>query len=477
MKNARVFNVLSLIFNLVIVGAVTYVTVAILLPQIMNEIIYFTVISNLLVALAALICIPCNIVGIAKRTPLPKAAYAFKLFTTACVTVTLTVAAGLLPLTTGMSIAELFGNFSFESEYFFLHLVVPALSILSFVIFDHTYKAKWTMCFLAMIPVALYGAFYLTNYYMKFVGVGDPAIYDWYGLTKLGGDVVAFAMFGGILVGAFVIALVLYLLNRLISKGLFKSEPAAAEKAAPVEEEKAEEEPAPAPVAEEPAPAEDEEPAKEDEVLEEPQQESESEEPEEPVEEEKKPAKAIYVRRAEPAAPSKKPEEQKQEAAPAKKPVPAKPAPAPVKPAPVPVKEEKKAAPAPVKKPAEKPVEEKPAPAKKPAEKQAAKAEPAKKAAPAKKPAEKPAAPAKEEAPAQQTKVYHLTKRKEDGMWAITFVGGQKAVKLFKTKKEAEAALKVLTENQGATALIRNSKGAKAGKFASSIKAPEDEKK
>lgn len=72
------------------------------------------------------------------------------------------------------------------------------------------------------------------------------------------------------------------------------------------------------------------------------------------------------------------------------------------------------------------------------------------------------------------TKVYHLTKRKEDGMWAITFVGGQKAVKLFKTKKEAEAALAILTENQGATALIKNSKGAKAGKFASSIKSEKD---
>ena len=91
----------------------------------------------------------------------------------------------------------------------------------------------------------------------------------------------------------------------------------------------------------------------------------------------------------------------------------------------------------------------------------------AKKAAPAKKPA-----PIKKPAPKKEdpTKVYHLTKRKEDGMWAITFVGGQKAVKLFKTKKEAEDYLATLADNQGASALIKNSKGAKAGKFASSIK-------
>ena len=97
----------------------------------------------------------------------------------------------------------------------------------------------------------------------------------------------------------------------------------------------------------------------------------------------------------------------------------------------------------------------------------------------------KPAAPKKvEKKPAkvekkasEPTKVYHLTKRKEDDMWAITFVGGSKPVKLFKTKKEAEEYLEVLTKNQGASALIRNSKGAKAGKFASSIKTEKKGKK
>ena len=95
----------------------------------------------------------------------------------------------------------------------------------------------------------------------------------------------------------------------------------------------------------------------------------------------------------------------------------------------------------------------------------------AKKPAP-KKAEKKPAAAPKkaEKKPAEPTKVYHLTKRKEDNMWAITFVGGSKTVKLFKTKKEAEEYLAVLTKNQGASALIRNSKGSKAGKFASSIK-------
>ncbi len=77
----------------------------------------------------------------------------------------------------------------------------------------------------------------------------------------------------------------------------------------------------------------------------------------------------------------------------------------------------------------------------------------------------------KEEPKKTATKVYHLSKRKEDGMWAITFVGGSKAVKLFKTKAEAEAYLETLAENQNASTLVHNSKGKNAGKIAKGTKA------
>ena len=74
----------------------------------------------------------------------------------------------------------------------------------------------------------------------------------------------------------------------------------------------------------------------------------------------------------------------------------------------------------------------------------------------------------KKAAPAKSvTKVYHVSKRAEDGKWALKFAGGQKVIKLFDTKVEAEAAAKKMGENQDATVLIHNSKGAKAGKIAS----------
>jgi len=108
------------------------------------------------------------------------------------------------------------------------------------------------------------------------------------------------------------------------------------------------------------------------------------------------------------------------------------------------------------------PVKKKPA-AKKPAVKaKPAKKAPAKKPAPAK--AKKPA-PKKAAAPANNTRVYHVSKRAEDGKWAVKFAGGEKAIKLFATKAEAEAYTKKMAENQGGVMLTHASKGKKKGKI------------
>ena len=102
-------------------------------------------------------------------------------------------------------------------------------------------------------------------------------------------------------------------------------------------------------------------------------------------------------------------------------------------------------------------------------EKPAKKASPAKKA-PAKKPAKKvePAkkAPAKK-APAKKEvnyRTYHLVKR-SDGMWEVKFAGGQKAIKLFKTQKEALVYSEKMAENQGGSVLVHNSKGSNKGRI------------
>ena len=426
MKKTRLINIFSLIFNLLLLAAVI-IPIVILFSSgmaVLDIFLPYQVAAATFIGLAAFICLILNIVAIVKDDKLPLAGSVLKLMgATAGVMVPLFAilmfVVHQIDGFTGDTLFDLLiGSFDFKGEAIYLRLIVPALALLSYILFDHSKKVAIPFFFLGGLVPALYFAFYIVNSAAKIVPWNS--LYDWY--SVFGGQ-LGYVFVGGFIVLAFIVALLLLLLNRLFGHIFFpkkkEEEPKEAPKqeervtavpvdddivnAIPVEEEKAEETPVEQPQEEQPA---------EDTPAEQPQEEQPAEEP-------------------------------KEEAAPAEEEP----------------KEEKPAKKAPAKKPA----------AKKPAVKKA----PAKKKTEEKKPAAKKA-PAKKKTEEKETKVYHLTKRKEDGKWAITFVGGQKAVKLFKTKKEAEEYLKTLTENQGATALIRNSKGAKAGKFASSIKAEEN---
>ena len=127
---------------------------------------------------------------------------------------------------------------------------------------------------------------------------------------------------------------------------------------------------------------------------------------------------------------------------------------------------------------AKKPEPKKAEPAKKPAAKPAPKKEDPKKAPakPAAKPTAKPAAKAapapKKAEPVKKPEVkktYHVVKRKEDNMWEVKLakVGDAqgKAIKLFKTKPEAEEYVKKMAENQGASVAVHASKGKSKGRI------------
>ena len=76
-----------------------------------------------------------------------------------------------------------------------------------------------------------------------------------------------------------------------------------------------------------------------------------------------------------------------------------------------------------------------------------------------------PQKPAKKEAPKKEaTRTYHLVKR-SDGKWEVKFAGGQKAIKLFDTQKEAIEYSKVMAKNQGGSMLVHNSNGANKGRI------------
>ena len=65
---------------------------------------------------------------------------------------------------------------------------------------------------------------------------------------------------------------------------------------------------------------------------------------------------------------------------------------------------------------------------------------------------------------AEATRVYHVVKR-DDGKWEVKFAGGQKAIKLFKTQKEALDYSRKMAKNQDGKMLFHNSRGANKGRI------------
>lgn len=409
MKSARTLNILSLVFNILIVGLFSFVN-SLNGGSISQSFHLFNIDAATILTLFAFISIPFNIIGIIKCKRLPTAIYVLKLVGTASILTSMVFSIGVLGYMNGFDLNAIFGGFDFLSPTVYLNLVIPVIAIIGFVFFDHTEKAIFPVVFFALIPASLYASFYQANVMQQIQEFNGT--YDWYNLQSLGqtGAVIALAI---MIVASLVIAIIIYLLNRLLGKAFFKAEPVKEVSSNNVEEQ----------------PEKKTDDSQEENVLEKEDNNQlvEEEVPAEEPEEKEENNELVEEESSEEEEESEIEEPQKEEE---------------------PVEEEK---------PAKKPAGKKPA-AKKPA------------------PAKKPAKEADSSSSNNGTKVYHLTKRKEDGMWAITFVGGKKPVKLFKTKKEAEEYLAILTKNQGATALIRNSKGAKAGKFASSIKSDEDKK-
>jgi hypothetical protein len=59
---------------------------------------------------------------------------------------------------------------------------------------------------------------------------------------------------------------------------------------------------------------------------------------------------------------------------------------------------------------------------------------------------------------ASKNKVWHISKREEDGMWQIKAEGAERATKLFRTKAEAEEYVKTLKSNNDGSRVVKHKK-------------------
>ena len=152
---------------------------------------YFTALSNLFCALAALAVALCRICG-----AVPQAVLLLKYVGTAAVTVTmLTVlfflgpTIGYKPLLTGPD--------------FWLHLACPLLALLSYFLWDRP-EAPFGVTFLAALPVVLYGALYLCKVLLAPEG---RRWNDFYGFNRGGRWALSYIV---MVAGAYLIGVVLW---------------------------------------------------------------------------------------------------------------------------------------------------------------------------------------------------------------------------------------------------------------------------
>ena len=153
---------------------------------------YFTVDSNVLMGIAALImAIEQWLVISGKKTEIPTWVYVLKLASTAGVTLTILVTVCYL---TPFVYASL-GLFAlYTNSNFLFHLLNPILSIVVLTCFEKTKKMKFYHTFTSLTPVFLYAIYYVG---VTLAHISDGVIeegYDWYGFFVSGAESMPVAL-------------------------------------------------------------------------------------------------------------------------------------------------------------------------------------------------------------------------------------------------------------------------------------------
>lgn len=210
MKKVIAFNIA--IFILVIVAVIWMMTdnsgLSLTASKI-QALRYFTVDSNILMGIASAFMAIAQIQVVkGKRKNIPTALYVFKLASTVGVAVTMLVTVFYL----GFVIPTGFFSLFYHSN-FIMHLAVPVLSIVVFVLYEKTTSIALKHNLFSYIPLVLYGIYYAiaTFSHMK-NGVIEKG-YDWYQFFQLGTQSVllVYPFFAGF---TFLLSYALWKLNR-----------------------------------------------------------------------------------------------------------------------------------------------------------------------------------------------------------------------------------------------------------------------
>ena len=167
---------------------------------------YFTVLSNLLGGIAAIIysvALTLRLCRVLRRVP-------------GWVTLLKYVSTTLLALTFMVALCYIGPRTDFRSAYrganFWFHLVVPVLAVADFTLLERAGKLTLSATFLPLIPTAVYAGAYLVNLLMNGYG-GRNHPKDWYGFGD-DGAIGVYIVLAGLLIGCWGLAWALRLARR-----------------------------------------------------------------------------------------------------------------------------------------------------------------------------------------------------------------------------------------------------------------------
>ena len=170
---------------------------------------FFTVDSNVLMGLSALLFLIYY-----KKGEVPKWVKLLKFAGTVSVALTFVTVVFYLAPFSGYDFLAFFIN-----NNLFFHLIVPILSIVTFICFDGLYNVKNKELLYGLVPMVLYSIYYMA---LSFTHIKNGVVeegYDWYGflgkdVSVISGIVVVLVMLGS----TYLLGYLLNLANKKVNK-------------------------------------------------------------------------------------------------------------------------------------------------------------------------------------------------------------------------------------------------------------------
>ncbi len=231
-KKEKGFLITSLIINILTIFAVigSFVYSFFLTGEMaltakgLNSLRFYTVISNLLLAILAIPLVINEFISL-KKNELKISAYAsgLKFLGVAGTTITiLTVACFISPMEVKNGGSYLT---TFQGPNLIYHFISPLLALVSFCVFESNQKLKFRKTPYGLISILAYASFYILNIKFHYTTNGIDGVYDWYGFLGKDGNRSIWLVAIIVILASYLVCILLWALKLAFGHLFFAKEP------------------------------------------------------------------------------------------------------------------------------------------------------------------------------------------------------------------------------------------------------------